>query len=129
MTPRTSLLSVLRQQAVFEGGRCLELFKFQSQYIGREIGIFSSPTACMRGESGIFSSPRVYIEEGKCLATFPNTLASKAYCYKSIGRAWSLYEERVRRVTPCTSLCSMLRQQALFEGGGSSEFFQVPEPR
>ena len=49
-----------------------------------------------RGKLGIFLSPRAYMEE------------------------------TVRAVTSRTSLRSVLRQQAVFEGGGSSEFFQVP---
>ena len=37
-------------------------------------------------------------------------------------------EETVRTVTPCTSLgSSVLRQQAVIEGRGSSKFFHVPE--
>ena len=35
-------------------------------------------------------------------------------------------EETVRRETPNTSLRSVLHQQAVFEGGESLEFFQVP---
>ena len=38
-------------------------------------------------------------------------------------------EETVGRVTPCTTLRSVLRLKAVFEGGGSLEFFQVPELR
>ena len=47
------------------------------------------------GKLGIFPSPRAYMEE------------------------------TVRRVTPRTSRRSALRQQAVFEGGRSLEFFQV----
>ena len=49
-----------------------------------------------RRKFGIFPSPRAYIEE------------------------------TVERVTPCTSLRSVLCQQVIFEEGGSFEFFQVP---
>ena len=39
-------------------------------------------------------------------------------------------QETVRRVRSRISLRSVLRQQCVFEGeGGSSEFFQVPEPK
>ena len=37
-------------------------------------------------------------------------------------------KETVRRVTPRTTLRSVLRQQATLEGGGSLEFFQGPGP-
>ena len=41
-------------------------------------------------------------------------------------KAWNYVEETVRRVTPRSSFRSVLRQQAVFKGGGSLEFFQVP---
>ena len=44
-------------------------------------------------------------------------LSSRAYMEETLGR-----------VTPRTSLRSVLRQQPVFEGGGSFEFFQVPRP-
>ena len=50
-----------------------------------------------RGKLGIFPSPRAYMEEA------------------------------VRRVKSRTSLHSVLRQQAVFEKGGSLEFSQVQE--
>ena len=43
------------------------------------------------------------------------------------GELGAYIEETVRGVTPRFAR-SMIRQQAVFEGGGCFEFFQVPEP-
>ena len=60
------------------------------------------------GEPGIFSVPE---PRGK-LGIFSNPRA----CMK----------ETVRRVTPQTSLCSVLRQQAVFEKGEETEIVRSP---
>ena len=101
-------------------------------------------TYCIRRRRrlGIFSSPKAYIGGGaEEIRILPSSRAQgKA---RNFSKSRSLYrggeigiflgakaymEETVRRVTPRTSLRSVLRQQAVFEVEGSSEFFQVPGP-
>ena len=55
--------------------------------------------------------------------TSPNTRTFKAYDCKLIGRVLSLYGED-KRVTPHTSLRSVLRQQAVIAGRGAQHFFK-----
>ena len=51
-----------------------------------------------------------------------------ASSHKLQGELGAYMEETVRRVKHPISLRSMLRQQAVIEGGGSSTFFKIPEP-
>ena len=85
---------------------------------------FSSPTAYMGRKLGIFTSARAYIE-GKnvyhCKLTGRRLTGSylgrsrKPTAISLQGELGAYMEETVRRVKP--------RQQAVFEGGGSLEYF------
>ena len=66
----------------------------------------------MGGELGTFTSSRTY-------ATSTTILTSKAYCYKSAGRAWSLYGEDKLGGTILSPKAYM---------GEELGIFQVPEP-
>ena len=59
------------------------------------------------GALGIFTSPRAFIE------------GENVHHYKLEGRLEPIMEVTVRRVKTGTLLRSVLRQQAIFEGGGS----------
>ena len=73
------------------------------------------------GEPGIFQVS----EPGRKFEMFPTPTA---YMEEEALNSSTYVEETVRRVTPRVSLRSVLRQQAVFEGGGSLKFFKVSGP-
>ena len=89
--------------------------------LGGSLEFFQVPEPiCRRQKSdslhraiGIFPCPRVQEE-------VRNFLKSQGLYKGDIGK---------NRGTPRASLLSVLRQQIVFEGGGSLEFSQVPRPR
>ena len=92
-----------------------------------KLSIVLSPRAYMAKSSEFLQVPEP-IQRGKRLPLSrpPQTLAlPKPPAISLQGELEAHMWETVRRVTPRTLLSSVLRQRAVFEGGGSSEYFQV----
>ena len=91
---------------------------------GGWLGIFQVPKPIQGGRTSTTMSLCVVCSRlvfGEVAS--PNTRTSEAYCCKLIGGVWSLYGGE-KRMTPRTSLRSVLRQQTVIEGRGCSTFFK-----
>ena len=88
---------------------------------GGWLGIFPSPKAYMGGEAQNLSNFQSLYRGGGASTTMSYVLSAhgsclgrSAYWCKFTGRVWSLYGGD-KRVTPRTSLLSVLRQQDVIE--------------